>query len=142
MDVVLEHLAPPAPAEGEQLEDLRFDPATLAALSASESKGVADPSSSVAEERRVAAELLASDRPLAALLPEIESSIRDHFGADAQIDRAVVTDPDDADGRDRLYLRVGTELPFDQQVERLTALLDHEEDRLEPFEDRLTIGTL
>lgn len=137
VDEVLEHLAPPG--DEESLEDIRFDPATLTALRASES-GAGAPTSP-ADERRVS-ELLDADAALAGLLPEIAASIHDHFGADAQIDRAVVVDPDDPDGRDRLYLRVRSGLSFDEGIERLTALLDREEARLEPFGDRLTVGTL
>lgn len=134
---VLEQLGPPPASAAEQLEHLRFDPATLAALK--EVERPAEAPASGADERRLAA-LLDADPALADLLPEIESRIRDNFGADAQIERAVVADPDDADARDRLYLRVATGLPFDQEVERLTALLDREEGRLEPFQERLTIG--
>jgi hypothetical protein len=138
--VILEHLAPPAVSTHEQLENIQFDPATLAALTAAESRaGASMPGS---DDRRRVSELLDADAALAALLPEIESRIRDHFGADAQIERAVVADHDDPDGRDHLYLRVRSGLSFDQEVDRLTALLDREEARLEPFQDRLTIGTL
>lgn len=138
VDAVVEQLVGPG-AEEERLEAFELDPKTLAALSATESAD-GGPASG-ADERRVAG-LLDADASLAALLPEVESSIRDHFGADAEIDRAVVTDPDDPDGRDRLYLRVRTGFSLAEEIDRLTALLDREEARLEPFEDRLTIGIL
>jgi hypothetical protein len=160
VEEVLGHLGPPPAPAAEQLEDLRFDPATLAALtagkrslegqaagagasagrSAAPATGASsDAAATGADDRRLAA-LLDGDPALADLLPEIEARIRDHFGADTRIERAVVADPDEADGRDRLYLRIATGLTFDQQVERLTALLDREEGRLEPFQERLTIG--
>jgi hypothetical protein len=139
VEVVLEHLAPPAASADEQLENIQFDPATLAALGAIENAAGALTSGS--DERRVS-ELLGADAMLDALLPEIESRIRDHFGADAQIDRAVVADPDEPGGPDRLYLRVRSGLSFDDALDSLTALLDREEARLEPFQDRLTIGIL
>jgi hypothetical protein len=146
VDVVLAHLspsapsdpdAPPAPPGVEQLEDLRLDSETLAALGSSSTASTASRSGS--DGRRVV-EHLDADPALAARLPEIESRIRDHFGADARIERAVVSDPEDGDGRDRLYLRIGTDLSVDEEVERLTALLDREEGRLRPFQERLTIG--
>ncbi|MBS1884327.1 MAG: hypothetical protein JSS97_15385 [Actinobacteria bacterium] len=138
-DVVLEQLSPPGTSTVAELEDLRLDPATLAALTPSEAGLGA--SRSGAGDRRVA-ELLDADSGLAALLPEIEARIRDHFGADARVDAAVVTDPDEPNGRDRLYLRIRTELSFEVEIDRLAALLDREEALLEPFRDRLTIGTL
>jgi hypothetical protein len=150
VDEVLERLGPSA-AVDRSLEDLRLDPETLAALGAGEtnagghtagsgaSPARSDPAA-VAHGHRRLADLLDADPALAVVLPEIETRIRDHFGADAQVERAVVADPDDLDGGDRLYLRVVSALPFDRQVECLTALLDHEEGRLEPFRERLTIG--
>lgn len=160
VEEVLGHLGRPPASVVEQLEDLRLDPTTLGALNAgkrslegpTDSSGASaarsdrpasgarsDRPATGAEDHRLAA-LLDGDPELADLLPEIEARIREHFGADAQIERAVVADPDDADGRDRLYLRIATGLTFDQQVERLTALLDREEGRLEPFQERLTVG--
>lgn len=139
VDLVLRQLSPSEPSAVEQLEDLRLDPATLAAMAPS--KGASSASRSGLDGRPVA-ELLDADPALAALLPEIEAKIRDHFGTDAQIDRAVVTDPDDPEGGDHLYFRIRTGLSFDLEVDRLAALLDHEEALLEPFEDRLTIGIL
>jgi len=139
VDLILEHLAAPGPAAAGQLEELRLDPETLAALGPSRS--AADAAGPGPDPRRVAA-LLDHDPALAALLPEIEARIREHFGADAQVERAVVTDPDDPDARAHLYLRIRSGLPFDAELDRLTALLDREEALLESFHDRLTIGTL
>jgi hypothetical protein len=143
VDEVLQRLGSTTAAD-RRLEELPLDPETLAALGAGE--GSADGptarsdtlSTNSGDPRLVA--LLEADPALADLLPSIEARIRDHFGADAQIERAVVADPDDADGGDRLYLRVSTGLSFEQEVELLTALLDQEEARLEPFRDRLTVG--
>lgn len=139
VDLVLEQLSPPAPSTVRQLEDLQLDPETLAALAPS--KGAAGAARFGPDDRRVA-ELLDADPRLAALLPEIEARIRDQFGTDAQIDAAVVTDPDEPGGRDRLYIRIRTGLSFEVEIDRLAALLDREEALLEPFQDRLTIGTL
>lgn len=139
VDLILELLSPPALSAAEQLGNLRLDPATLAALSPS---GGSPDASRPGREKHEVGELLGGDAALAALLPEIEARIRDHFGADATIDRAVVGDPDDPEGRDHLYLRIGTGLSFEVELDRLTALLDREEALLEPFQDRLTIGTL
>lgn len=139
VDVVLEQLGPPAPSTVGELEDLQLDPATLAGLTPS--KATLGASRSGPDDRRVA-ELLGADPGLAVLLPEIEARIRDHFGADAGVDAAVITDPDEPNGRDRLYLRIRTGLSFEVEIDRLAALLDGEEALLEPFRDRLTIGTV
>jgi hypothetical protein len=150
VDEVLQRLGSTTAAD-QRLEDLSFDPETFAALGAGErgaerpvagsgsSSARSDTLSTNSGDPRLVA-LLEADPALADLLPSIEARIRDHFGADAQIERAVVADPDDADGGDRLYLRVSTGLSFEQEVELLTALLDQEEARLEPFRDRLTVG--
>jgi hypothetical protein len=137
---ILEHLEPPTPSGDVRLDDVQFDPATLAALSKSEGPSAAT-STSVAEERRVSA-LIEADAELASRLPAIESKIHDRFGPDARIERAIVTEHGAPEGRDHLYLGVRTALSFDDEIERLADLLSDEEELLAPVRARLTIGTL
>jgi hypothetical protein len=139
VDEILDQLVPAEPPRGvEGLEDLHLDAAALASLSRIEQP--TDESRAAADSR--VARFLGEDDELARLLPTIESRIRDHFGADSEIRRAVVAEGDDVDGRDHLYLRVRTGLSFDAEIDRLTQLLDGEEELLRPVRDRLTIGTL
>ena len=77
--------------------------------------------------------MIQADAELAAFLPVIESRIRDQFGAAAQIERAVVADYDDPDGRDRLYLRISSAFSLDEDIDHLTKLLDREKDDVDPF---------
>jgi hypothetical protein len=142
VDAVLEHLAPPVPPENEPLRDLRFDPEMLVKLSATADQDrPAVAPAAVAEGRSVAA-LLEADPELASLLPAIEARVRHHFGADATIERAIITDHDAQEGGDDLYLRIDTALDHDEEVDRLIDLLHEESDLLEPVRARLTIGTL
>jgi hypothetical protein len=142
VDVVLEHLAPPVPTQDEPLRDLRLDPEMLARLSATaDPDRTASVPAAAAEGRGVAA-LLDADMELASLLPAIEARIHHHFGADATIERTIITDHDAPESGDELYLRIRTSLDHDEEVDRLIDLLREESDLLEPVRARLTIGTL
>ncbi|MBS1887012.1 MAG: hypothetical protein JSU06_07465 [Actinobacteria bacterium] len=139
VDVVLEHLPSPASSPEMRPEDIQFDPATLAALAETGDPAAETPAA--AEDREVAA-LIEADPDLGSRLPSIEAAIRDHFGPGARIGRAIVTEQSAPEGSDHLYLRVRTELPFDEEIERLADLLSEEEGLLGPVRARLTIGTL
>jgi hypothetical protein len=141
VDEVLELLDPPAPTEEEQLENIEFDPEILAGLSKTTDPTPDQVEAKSAEDERRVAALLDTDLELASRLPAIESAIREHFGADARIRRAVITDYDDPGGSDELYLGVRSGLPIDQEIDRLGELVGDEE-LLGPVAKRLTIGNL
>ncbi len=88
-----------------------------------------------------AAAFLAGDPELAALLPEIEAKVREHFGPEVRIERAVIEDFESGEDDD-FYLRARNGLSVEENVFRLRALLEREHTLLEPVHDRLTIGFL
>lgn len=93
-------------------------------------------------EERVAA-LLSADPELRSRLSAIEAALGRHFGPGAEVERKIVSEFfDDPDGSDELYLRVHTDLSFDEEVERLGEFLRREEDLLAPVLPRLAIGFL
>jgi hypothetical protein len=83
--------------------------------------------------------LLAADPELAALVPEIEARLREHFAPVEKITRGVSVEPE-GEGDDELYLQVKNDLSFDQNFDRLAAFLEGERDLLAPVRTRLTIG--
>jgi hypothetical protein len=83
---------------------------------------------------------LAGDPELAARLPEVEARMREHFGPEVRIERGLDVEPGSAEIG--FYLRAHNDLPFDENVERLGALLAQEEELLGPVADRLGIGFL
>jgi hypothetical protein len=142
VDDVLEHLDPPSRSEEEQLENIEFDPELLAQLSPSPRNDDAAVQAKLAEEERRVAKLLDADPELASLLPAIEAAIYEIFGPDTRIRRSIVTDYEDPDARDHLYLGVRSGLSFDQEIDRLGSLLVGSENLLEPVRERLAIGNL
>jgi len=87
------------------------------------------------------ASFLAADPELAALLPEIEVKVREHFGPGVEIERRLIEDFESGEG-DVFYLGARSNLPFDENMARLTSLLEAEWDLLSPVTERLTIGFL
>jgi hypothetical protein len=140
VDVVLDRLAEAAPSEASELENIQFDPAALAALG--EAPAIASSSAAQSAGEREASVLIEADPELGARLPAIESKIHDHFGAEARIERAIITEHDAPEGRDHLYLGVRTALSLDDEIDRLADLLSEEENLLAPVRARLTIGVL
>lgn len=126
VDQVLEHLAEPAaPGSGR----VAPPPSTQAAT--------ARPGE--LPQDRVDA-FLAADPELAALLPEIEAKIREHFGP-VEVERTLIEDFESGEG-DVFHLGARSNLPFDENIARLTSLLEEEGDLLGPVTERLTIGFL
>lgn len=123
VDLVLRHLADPTPASSAPTPRPRSTPARP------------DRSKEDAVEA-----FLAADPELAALLPEIEAKVREHFGPQVRLERGMDIEP----GSEEIgiYLRARNDLSFDENVERLGALLVEEEDLLDPVADRLGIGFL
>jgi hypothetical protein len=113
VEVVLGHLPPVAPAQAK-------DPGL---------------------EESVAA-VLAEDPELAARLGAIEAALIAHFGPTAEVERNIISEYDDPEGEDELYLRVRIDLPFDEKIDRLADFLHREEDLLGPVAGQLTIGFL
>jgi hypothetical protein len=142
VDRILELLATPPSPRQEGRERFRLSPDTEAKLKAYDpaEADAAAPAIRKREERRVAA-FLAADPELAALLPEIEERVRHHFAPVERIDRGVSVEYE-GEGDDELYLEARNGLSFDENFERLAALLEHESDLLRPVRTRLTIGFL
>ncbi len=134
--------APAGDAEtGEGLRNLRLGPAVEARLAPWEEP----PEDSAAENSAVEAavsDLLAAEPGLASRIAAIEAKVRDRFGPGTSIERAVIGEPEAAVTRDGLYLRVRTDLPFDEEIDRLRHLLRDEEALLAPVRRALTIGFL
>lgn len=104
----------------------------------SEEEMVADP----ALEARVAA-VLEADPELGARVGAIEAALVRNFGPGSEVERKIVSEYyDDPEESDELYLRVHTDLSFDEEVDRLGDFLRREEDLLAPVLPRLTIGFL
>jgi hypothetical protein len=124
VELVLRHLADPPPASSAPTPSPRPTPARPEDRS---------------QEDAVEA-FLAADPELAALLPEIEAKVREHFGPRVRIERGMDIEP----GSEEIgiYLRAHNGLPFEENVERLKALSIQEEDLLDPVADRLGIGFL
>ncbi|HJZ37825.1 MAG TPA: hypothetical protein VJ204_16265 [Solirubrobacterales bacterium] len=142
VDAVLRHLDQPEPADQEELENFELPPDVVAELEASEKEErpkppIEDPTLA----KRVSA-LLAADPELSSRLPEIEAKVLEYFGPNARVERKIIEPWDIPDGHDEFYLRVRTDLSVAEQIDRLGALLEGEQDLLRPFLDRLTIGFL
>lgn len=143
VEAVLEHLAPSNPLDGGDLEDLGLDPeieAELRALEVDTSEG--EPTDRTGMEDGRVSDLLGADRDLASRVDAIEGKIHDYFGSAAVIERAVIADSTAPAGRDHLYLGVRSDLPLDEEIDRLAEMLTQEAERLGSVQDRLTIGTL
>lgn len=86
------------------------------------------------------AAFLAADAELDSRLPEIEEKVLQHFGPGARTERTVFHPLDEDDPDEVFILQVVTDLPFDQKVNRLRALIGEENDLLAPVRPLLTIG--
>jgi DNA-binding Lrp family transcriptional regulator len=142
VDAVLKYLDQPEPTDQEELENFELPPEIVAELEASGREErprppVEDPT--LAE--RVST-LLAADPKLSSRLPEIEAKVLEYFGPGARVERKIIEPWDIPDGHDEFYLRVRTDLSVREQIDRLSAVLEGEQDLLGPFLDRLTIGFL
>jgi hypothetical protein len=141
-EAVLEHLIPPEPTEEERLANVRLDPdieARLAVLEEDSSRRRGAGTDPVIDERVPV--LLAADPELESRLAQIEGKIREHFGPDSGVERTIIADAG-PEPHDHLYLRVRSDHSFDERMDRLTALVDQEQDLLRPVLSRLTIGFL
>jgi hypothetical protein len=130
----------------ELLKEGRVDEVLEQLGAPKQAEPVAPPRSRPGEPPDDAAEsFLAADPELAALLPEIEAKVREHFAPTKGIERGVIEDfegePGDRSG-DVFYLRVLNDLPLDTNVRCLIAFLEQERQLLSPVHSRLTIDFL
>lgn len=140
VDLVLDRLAVPAPTEEEQLENLRLDADVEAELRALEAEDPATSAGAPAEDRVTGQ--IAADPELGRRLSMIEALIRDRFGAEARVERALIADPSDPERAGHLYLGIRAPQPLDEQIDRLGAFLAEEETLLGPVQARVTVGLL
>jgi hypothetical protein len=130
----------------ELLKEGRVDQVLEQLGAPEQAEPVALPRSRPGEPPDDAAEtFLAADPELAALLPEIEAKVREHFAPTEEIERGIIEDfeaePGDRSG-DVFYLGVLNDLPLDANVQRLITFLGQERQLLAPVHSRLTIGFL
>jgi hypothetical protein len=92
------------------------------------------------DERVVA--LLDADLELRSRLSAIEAALVEQFGPGAEVERKIIEDYEAPERSEEIYLRVHTDLPFDEKADRLGELLEREQDLLAPVLPRLTIGFL
>lgn len=141
VDVVLESLSSEVPVESEGLAKLRPSPEIEAGLEPwaepSEDDVVRDPDLG----ERVDA-LLEADPELRSRLNAIEAVLVEHFGPGAEVERKIISDYESPERSEGLYLRVHTDLSFEEEVDRLGDLLRQEQDLLAPVLPQLTIGFL
>jgi hypothetical protein len=123
---VLEHLAEPEPDEGDRPASSNGMPSDLP---------VEGP------DERLAA-LLTNDPELESRLPAIEAAVLERFGPGASLERKIIEPWDVPEGGDQFYLRVNTDLSFEENVDRLSQLLRQEKALLAPVRRQLTIGFL
>jgi hypothetical protein len=142
VDAVLRHLDQPEPTDQEELENFELPPEIVAELEASEGEERPKPPVEDPTLAQRVSTLLAADPELSSRLPEIEEKVLEYFGPGAEVERKIIEPWDIPDGHDEFYLRVRTDLPVREQIDRLGALLEGEQDLLRPFLDRLTIGFL
>jgi hypothetical protein len=121
-EVALESLSPGAPAEVKDLPKMTLD-------------------TDRDQEERVAA-LLEADHELRSRLGSIEAAIVRHFGPRTKVERKIVGQFDESEGEDDLYLRVYTDLPFAEEIDRLAAFRRRHDDLLAPVRGKLVIGFL
>jgi hypothetical protein len=83
---------------------------------------------------------IATNSELASRLPEIEEKVLHHFGPGTRTERSIFHPMDEEDAEDMFILDVVTDLPFDEKVDCLKALLAEEHELLAPVRPLLTIG--
>jgi hypothetical protein len=143
VEVALESLSGGAPAEAEGLLRLRLDPETDAKLARSEEPSATNFTrySDWDRKERVTA-LLEADHELQSRLGAIEAAIVRDFGPRTKVERKIVGQFDESEGEDDLYLRVYTDLPFAEEIDRLAEFRHRHEDLLTPVRGKLVIGFL
>jgi hypothetical protein len=90
--------------------------------------------------------VLAAKPELRSRLGAIEAALVEHFGPGTKVERKVIEDYEDhgdlADEADELYLRVHTDLPIGEKVDRLAEFRHQHQDLLAPARGNLFIGFL
>jgi hypothetical protein len=94
------------------------------------------------EESKMVAAVLDAEPELRARLGAIESALIEHFGPETRVERKVDVYEVTEDGPDELYLRVHTDLPFRQEIDRLGEFRSRHQDLLDPVRGKLFIGFL
>lgn len=140
VEVVLEHLTPAVPTAAEMPANFRLGPEAEARLEPWVEPSEEEKKDSGLDERVAA--LLAADPELSSRLDAIEAALVAHFGPGARVERQVVSEYDDPDGGDELYLRVHTGLSLDEEIDRLRDFLGREAGLLAPVRRQLSIGFL
>jgi hypothetical protein len=149
VDVVLERLSSVRATEGESigpteeeaLASWQLDPEVAARLTPWKEPSKEEIARDPALDDRIAA-LLAADPKLASRLDAIEAALLAHFGDGAKVERQIISDYDDPDGEDELYLRVHADLSFDDEIDRLAEFLRRQDRLLAPVRRQLVIGFL
>jgi hypothetical protein len=142
VDAVLKSLSPAASTDLEALANFRLDPDVEAQLEPWKEPTEEQMMRAAAIESDQVSDLLAGDPELASRLGAIEAALLAHFGPGTRVERRIISEYDDPEGSDELYLRVHTDLSFDEEIDGLGALLERKRDLLRPVRSRLTIGFL
>jgi hypothetical protein len=138
---VLESLSVEAPTEAEEIAHFQLTPEAEARLEPWVEPSETDLPTDRHLDDRVAA-LLEEDPELRSRLDAIEVALVEHFEPGAKVERQIISDYDAPGASDELYLRVHTDLSFDEAIDRLTEFHRHQEGLLDPVTDRLVIGFL
>jgi hypothetical protein len=88
------------------------------------------------------AKLLAAHPELRSRLPAIEAAVVRHFGPGARVERQIIIDYEGTEEDDELLLHVRTDLSLEERIERLSEVLQHEEELLAPVRRHLVIGII
>jgi hypothetical protein len=115
--------------------------AVLQHLAAPEAAELADPPRPGEPPKGAVDAFLAANPDLAALLPEIEVKLREHFAPVDRIERGVTVEHE-GEADDVLYLWAHNDLSLDENEKRFMALLEREREFLRPVRSRLNIGFL
>jgi hypothetical protein len=141
VDVVLRSLSTDEPTEAEEIASFRLSPEVEARLEPwrepSDDEVVRDPDLDLRIEA-----LLDSDPELRARLGTIEAALVGQFGPGASVERQIIDDYDSVETSEELYLRVHSDLSFDESIDRLAEFLRREEGLLDPVHRHLVIGFL
>jgi hypothetical protein len=96
----------------------------------------------VDDDQEDVAAFLAGDPELHLRLPKIEERVLHHFGPGARLERTVFHPRDEENPEDMFFLRVVTDLSFEEKIDRLKAVLREEHELLAPVRPQLTIDIL
>ena len=116
--------------------------ATVSDVERPEGKAPFESDSCTSVDDATIAAFLAAAPELNSRLPEIEERILAHFGSDARLQREIFTPWDEEDAVAQFHLRVVSEMPIDEKVDRLRNVLREEHELLAPVRPPLTIGIL